>query len=215
MPNKDSNNRKKPQVVYLHGMQSSGRSVTVQRLQRSLPHHDVIAPDIPVPPEVAVTELRRLASMLRPDAVVVGTSMGGMYAQLFRGFKRILINPSFHTSRNLSNHLGERLEFHNPRLDGVKDFEVNKKLLKKYEKLESQQFDPKFGISSPRPGVDENSLVVGFFGTQDTVVNCREEFLSHYSDARDFEGGHRLDPNSTITLIVPEILGRNADSEHD
>lgn len=194
----------KRQVVYLHGLSSSGQSTTAQRLRRTLAKQEVISPDIPVQPEVAITELKRLASNLRPDAIIVGTSMGGMFAQLFRGFKRILINPSFHTSRHLREQIGHRLPFHNPRVDGAKDFDVSEKLVKKYEKLESQQFDPKFGISNGRP--DSPELVTAFFGTQDDVVNCKDEYLEHYSQAEDFEGGHRLDPNTTITLIVPKIL---------
>lgn len=195
---------KKRQVVYLHGLSSSGQSTTAQRLRRTLSKYEVISPDIPVQPEVAVTELKRLASLLRPDAIIVGTSMGGMFAQLFRGFRRILINPSFHTSRHLSEKTGQRLPFHNPRVDGSKDFEVTDKLVKKYQKLEEKQFDPKFGIIGKNP--DRPDLVSAFFGINDDVVNCKDEYLSHYGDAVDFEGGHRLDPNTTITLIVPKIL---------
>lgn len=194
----------KTQVVYLHGLSSSGQSTTAQRLRRTLAKQEVISPDIPVQPEVAVTELKRLAASLRPDAIIVGTSMGGMFAQLFRGFRRILINPSFHPSRHLREHIGSRLHFHNPRIDGAKDFEVSEKLVKKYEKLEARQFDPKFGISTAKS--DNPDLVIAYFGNQDTVVNCKEEYLEHYSKAEDFDGGHRLDPNTTITLIVPKIL---------
>lgn len=195
---------KKRQVVYLHGLSSSGQSTTAQRLRRTLSKQEVISPDIPVQPEVAVTELRRLASMLRPDAIIVGTSMGGMFAQLFRGFQRILINPSFHPSRHLKEKVGQRLPFHNPRKDGLTDFEVSDKLVKKFEKLEAQQFDKKFGIIGKNP--DDPSQVCAFFGTRDTVVNCKDEYLEHYGNAVDFDGEHRLDPNSTITLIVPKIL---------
>ena len=92
---------KKQQVVYLHGLQSSGQSTTAQRLRRTLPKHEVISPDLAVQPDVALSQLRKLATTLRPDAIIVGTSMGGFFAQLFRGFNRILINPSFHVSRKL------------------------------------------------------------------------------------------------------------------
>lgn len=185
-------------------MSSSGQSTTAQRLRRTLSKFEVISPDIPVQPEVAITELKRLATMLKPDAIIVGTSMGGMFAQLFRGFRRILINPSFHTSVHLREKIGQRLPFHNPRKDGLKDFEVTEKLVKKYEKLEGQQFDPKFGIKGKN--ADAKDQVYAYFGEHDDVVNCREEYLSHYGQAEMFDGGHRLDPNTTITLIVPRIL---------
>ncbi len=73
-------------VVYLHGMGSSDSRRPLGVLDRSLPaSYEVIAPDIPVQPELAMTALRKLADTLDPDDVVVGTSMGGMYAQLFKG----------------------------------------------------------------------------------------------------------------------------------
>lgn len=192
-------------AVYLHGMGSSGSSATAQRLRRSLPNSiEVLSPDIPVQPELAVSFLRRLATQLDPDDIVIGTSMGGMYAQLFRGWRRILVNPSFHTSRHLSEKTGQRLPFHTPRQDGAVDFEVTPKLVKKYEKLESDQFKPGFGFMNRRHK-DDPEQVTGFFGTRDTVVDCREEFSARFPDAREFDGEHRLDPDTTLNLIVPEI----------
>ena len=185
-------------------MGRSGLSATARRLDRSLPGgYEVIAPDIPVQPELAVTALKRLATMLSPDDVIVGTSMGGMYAQLFKGWRRLLINPSFHTSLHLKEKTGQRMEFHTPRRDGAIDFEVTPKLVKKYEALEAKQFDPKFGIFNGRK--DSQDLVTAFFGTRDTTVNCKEEYLQHFSRYRDFDGEHRLDPDTIINLIVPEI----------
>lgn len=193
-------------AVYLHGLGSSGSSATAQRLRRSLPNSiEVLSPDIPVQPEMAISFLRRFAAQhLGPDDIIVGTSMGALYAQLFKGWRRILVNPSFHTSRHLAEKVGQRLPFHTPRQDGATDFEVNQKLIKKFEKLEADQFSPKFGIFNPRHK-DSPEQVTGFFGSRDTVVNCRPEFSEHFSDLREFDGEHRLDPDTTLNLIVPEI----------
>ena len=57
--------------------------------------------------------------------------------------------------------------------------------------------------------------MTALFGTMDTVVNGREEYLAHYTRMREFEGGHRLDPNTTITLVVPLILGEEPQEEKD
>lgn len=186
-------------------MGSSGQSATARRLERSLPGgYEVIAPDIPVQPEMAITALKRLASMLGPDDVIVGTSMGAMYARLFHGWRRILVNPSFHTSEHLKEKVGQRLPFHTPRKDGATDFEVSAKLIKKFEALEAKQFDPKFGIFGK--GKDSADQVMAFFGTRDTTVNCKEEYLRHHSRFSDFEGEHRLDPDTIISLVIPEII---------
>lgn len=193
-------------VVYLHGMGSSGSSATARRLQRTLPAgYEVISPDIPVQPEMALSMLKKLATTLSDNDVIVGTSMGGMYAQLFKGWKRLLINPSFHTSVHLAERIGTRMEFHTPRQDGIKDFEVTQKLVKKYENMEAKQFDPKFGFLN-KNRKDSPELVTAFFGLHDTTVNCKPEYLSHYTKYHDFEGEHRVDPDTLINLVVPEIV---------
>ena len=60
---------------------SSAASGTVKTLRELLPDFDVVAPDIPVDPVEALPFLRGLCMNEVPD-VVVGTSMGGMYAQM-------------------------------------------------------------------------------------------------------------------------------------
>lgn len=196
-------------VVYLHGMGSSGCSATARRLQRTLPAgYEVISPDIPVQPEMALSMLRKLASTLTDKDVIVGTSMGGMYAQLFKGWRRLLINPSFHTSVHLGEKIGTRMEFHTPRQDGIKDFEVTQKLVKKYENMESKQFDPKFGFFN-KTRKDSPELVTAFFGLHDTTVNCKPEYLQHFTKYHDFDGEHRVDPDTLINLVVPEIVNHD------
>lgn len=190
-------------IVYLHGFQSSGSSTTAQRLRRSLKGHEVLSPDIPVQPEQAMIALRNLARTLRRGDVVAGTSQGAFYAQLFRGWNRILVNPSFHSSAVMRRNLGRRLEFHNERKDGATSFEVTERMIKKMEEVEARQFDPKFGFIAPWG--DDPSTVQAFFGVNDTVVNCKDEYLEHYTAYTDFEGGHRLDPDTTLGLILPAI----------
>ena len=85
-------------VIYFHGFGSSGEGSTVRTLSELLPDWTVIAPDIPVDPKEALPFLQELCAKEQPD-VVVGTSMGGMYAQQMRGFKRICVNPSFNISK--------------------------------------------------------------------------------------------------------------------
>jgi predicted esterase YcpF (UPF0227 family) len=91
-------------ILYLHGFGSSGASGTVELLRREFWNTDaahratVTAPDIPVDPAVAMPMLEALAYDEMPD-LVVGTSMGGMYAQQLRGFTRICVNPSFTISQ--------------------------------------------------------------------------------------------------------------------
>jgi len=190
-------------LVYLHGFRSSGQTATAKRLQKHLPWVEVISPDIALDPVIAISKLKTLAGTLGPDDIIVGTSMGAMFALLFRGRRRVLINPSLHPSRKMREFLGQTVEYFTPRQDKIQSFKVTEKLCKKYEDVEARLFDPKFGIMSGM--TEEDEKILAFFGTNDDTVDCRAEYLEHYTQARTFEGGHRLDPETTLNIIVPEI----------
>ena len=89
--------------MYLYGFGSSAASGTVKTLRELLPDFDVVAPDIPVDPIEALPFLRGLCMNEVPD-VVVGTSVGGMYAQQMRGYNRICVNPAFEMSKKSKMH---------------------------------------------------------------------------------------------------------------
>lgn len=181
-------------IVYFHGLSSSGNSRTGSQLRQLFPEVNVIAPDIPVFPSEALPALRGLLAKLDPkETVVVGTSMGGLYAQQMQGFRRILVNPGFHVSNHLKEALGENLPFFSPREDGATEFPVTEGLVSDFIAMEARQFD--------NAGGD----VIALFGTKDTTVNCKEEYLQYYSDYRDFEGEHRLSPENVENVVAPLI----------
>ena len=181
-------------IVYFHGLSSSGNSRTGNQLRQLFPEANVITPDIPVYPSEALPKLRELLAELDPrETVVVGTSMGGMYAQQMQGFRRILVNPGFHVSNHLKEELGKTLPFFSPREDGAADFLVTEELVNDFLEMETRQFD--------NAGGD----VIALFGTKDTTVNCKEEYLKYYSDFRDFDGEHRLSEENVENVLVPLI----------
>ena len=184
------------QIVYLHGLSSSGQSRTGKKLKELFPENNVITLDIPVSPREALPYLKRLISHCKPeDTVIIGTSMGGMYAQQLTGFKRILVNPAFHVSNTLKKHIGQKLPFFSPREDGKSEFDVTESLVKKFEEMEAGQFDN---------AIDPEN-VIALFGTRDTTVNCKDEYLKHYKDFIDFDGEHRLTDENIEEIIVPLI----------
>ena len=78
-------------LIYFHGFGSSAASGTIRTLRERLPDFEVIAPDIPVDPAEALPFLRELCEKEQPN-VVVGTSMGGMYAQQMFGINDTQVN---------------------------------------------------------------------------------------------------------------------------
>lgn len=186
----------KKTIVYFHGLSSSGNSRTGKKLKELFPNDKVLTPDIPVNPKEALPFLKRFVSNLDPDnTIIIGTSMGGMYAQQMTGFKRILVNPAFHVSNTLKKSIAQSLPFYSPREDGASSFEITVALVKEFQEMESKQFD---NASDP-----EN--VKALFGTRDTTVNCKEEYLQYYKDFDDFDGEHQLSPDNVENIVVPII----------
>lgn len=183
-------------ILYVHGLSSSGASSTVGNLKRLLSVEDtVIAPDLPIDPKKAVELLSQICKKEQPD-IIVGTSMGGMFAQKLRGYPKLLINPAFHVSGFMKNNIGI-LPFLNPRKDGVSQFEITEQLCADYEQLETTQF----------MNLDdfEKNNTFGLFGKYDMLVNCSNEFIQNYKFIRWFEGEHRLTTENIRQDVIPYI----------
>lgn len=188
-------------IIYFHGFASSGATGTAESLRRMLPEVQVISPDIPVDPSEALPYLRSLCEQEQPD-LIIGTSMGAMYAQQMFGFRKILVNPSFNMS-TLSKvfRTGEH-KFLNGRKDNAKTFKITKEIIQKQNMMERQQFK---GIT---PFDRENTY--GLFGIHDTTVNCYDLFKKYYTNAQRFDGEHHLNEKALRTAVVPlakTILG--------
>lgn len=183
-------------LIYFHGFGSSAQGSTVQTLRELLPDWTVVAPDIPVDPMDALPFLKDLCRREQPD-VVAGTSMGAMYAQQMRGFKRICINPAFYMSKYSKVLMEGTFEFFNPRRDGQQTYTITPEIIGHFADMESHQFD---GIPESDKGI-----VYGLFGDQDTTVNCEEFFLQHYNNVIHFHGEHRLNREVIENTLVPLI----------
>lgn len=185
----------KEKLVYVHGLSSSGVTGSAKNLQLCFPEYEVLAPDMPMDPIVALQLLKDICKKHRP-LVVVGTSMGGMFTQQLHGQKKILVNPAFRISELMRQDLGEH-PFINPRKDGVKTFTLTEELCEQYEAMEKLQFE---GITNY-----DRKYTYGLFGTKDTLVNCQAEFDAHYKNKVLFEGEHRLNMGVIVDYVVPLI----------
>jgi hypothetical protein len=184
-------------ILYVHGFGSSGQSGTVHRLRQVLPEAIVIAPDLPIHPEEALALLRQVCQTEQPD-LIIGTSMGGMYAEQLHGFDRILTNPAFRIADTMGEHgLTGKQQFFSPRQDGVQEFYVNKALVKEYRLVSDHNFE--------QVDADEQQHVFGLFGDKDPLVNTRELFLEHYPQCISFHGEHRMDDQSFMHSVLPVI----------
>ena len=193
-------------LIYFHGFASSGASGTVEMLRNLLPQATVIAPDIPVDPIEALPMLQQLCEDEHPD-IIVGTSMGGMYAQQMRGFLRICVNPAFNMSTNSSVLKTGTYKFHNGRKDNQKEFRITKDIIQHFNQMERQQFK---GIT---PFDLEHCY--GLFGINDPIIHTYDLFKKYYPHAIRFEGEHQLNEKvvkKTLIPLIKELLGERFDS---
>ena len=191
-------------VMYIHGFASAGSSGTATHLRNMLYEYgiEVIAPDVPVMPATALPYLRQVVSEQQPD-LIIGTSMGAMYAEQMYGIPRILVNPSFHMARHLTFQGMGRREFLNKRQDGAKDFKVDKEMIAQFKEVEKTTFS---GVTAA-----EKEIVWGLFGKNDKFVNCQPDFKKAYGSAhfRLFDGEHHLNDivlKKEIFPLIKQIL---------
>ena len=184
--------KKKKTIVYLHGFGSTGMSSTGAYLAKKVPQYRVLTPDIPVDPTEALPFLRQYCEDNKAD-LVIGTSMGGMYAMQLYDFRRICVNPAFCMSKLINVGI---FQYFIPTQTGETQFTITPEIIEHFRDMESHLFD---GLT------DENRRQCwGFFGNEDDVVNCRHEFLQQfYPNVIDFHGGHRLNNAVLRDVIIP------------
>lgn len=187
-------------ILYLHGFASSGNSGTAKEIQACLPHCKVISPDLPINPREALDVIRNVKSANRID-IVIGTSMGALLTLFTNCRNIIVVNPSFHVSQMMKRRLGEAeavtIPFFKKRENSETEFVLTRSIANSYSNLESNAF-----MQSQL----EADNILGIFGTDDDVVDCKDEFLTHSLNIRYFKGGHRLNKEAVEEVVVPSIL---------
>lgn len=184
-------------LLYIHGFASSGNSGTAAEIQQLLPETKVYSPDLPIDPNEAYDMLCKLVDEEEID-VVVGTSMGGMFANLLNSVPTVLVNPSFHVSHSMRKKIGI-VPFFKKRADGATEFEVTEELCDAYENLERRQF-AFFHERNTGP-------TYALFGDEDNVINCKDEYTKYYGvNYMMFPGGHRLTSDVIRRNLIPAIV---------
>ena len=181
-------------IVYFHGYGSSSQSNSATCLTKYMPGFNVIAPDIPVDPAEALPFLKSYCAKNKVD-LIIGTSMGGMYAMQMTDYPRICVNPALHMSQVKDVIQVGTFERFQPTADGQTHFTITEEIIRNFKDMEQHQFD---GITS-----ENQSLCWGFFADGDTLVNCKNEFAQHFTNVFDFHGEHRMNDQVICDVIIP------------
>ncbi|MBQ4395722.1 MAG: hypothetical protein II825_10575 [Paludibacteraceae bacterium] len=171
-------------ILFLHGFYASGQCVPAVALREAFAGRaDVLTPDLPMHPQVALRFIRELIDNEKPD-LLVGNSCGAFYAQMIApvvGIPALLGNPHFRMSEFLKQRIGQH-EYKSPRKDGKQSFVIDEALVKEFVALEATQFN-----NCDSQFCDH---VWGLFGEQDTLAHFEPLFLKHYNRSFHFPGGH-------------------------
>lgn len=192
-------------ILYIHGFGSAGSTGTATIMRNLLYEKEVrvISPDVPTSPAEALPFLKSFVEQEQPD-LIIGTSMGGFYAEQLRGYKRILVNPSFHMARLLTFRGLGNYEFQNKRQDGADKFKVDKQMIAEFKEIEKLSFK---GLT-----VEDKGNVWGMFGRNDPTVHTQDDYTKVYGKDHFivFEGEHRLNDKilkHDVLPIINKILG--------
>src|SRR4051812_26538836 len=105
-------------LIYIHGFNSSPASFKARVLQERLSargrRDEFMAPALPHSPAAAAGALDALAGQ-HPQAVLVGSSLGGFYATWLaerHGLRAVLVNPAVRPYELLAGHVGRQKNFH-------------------------------------------------------------------------------------------------------
>lgn len=107
-------------IVYIHGFNSSSASVKARMLQEALLRldrgHELLAPDLPHMPGLALQKLEQeIARLGTRQVVLIGSSLGGHYATWLvekLGVRAVLVNPAVNPHLLLASCLGPQKNLH-------------------------------------------------------------------------------------------------------
>ena len=152
-------------ILFLHGFFASGQCVPAVALREAFEGRiEVLTPDLPIHPQMALEEIRNICDREHPD-LLVGNSCGSLYAQMLApivGIPALLGNPHFRMTAFLKERIGSH-EYKAPRKDGNQQFIIDKSLIQEFAELETVQFrycNPYY-----------KDKVWGLFGEQDTLAH--------------------------------------------
>jgi predicted esterase YcpF (UPF0227 family) len=184
-------------ILFLHGFFASGQCVPAQALRESFEGRaEVLTPDLPIHPKVAVSLIRELINCEKPD-LLIGNSCGSFYAQMVApvvGIPALLGNPHFQMTDFLKQRIGKH-QYKSPRKDGNQNFIIDESLIEEFAELEAKQFD----CCTP----SSKDCIWGLFGEQDTLAHFEPLFLEHYCQSFHFPGGHTPTAEEVRMWYVP------------
>ncbi|MBR2260965.1 MAG: alpha/beta fold hydrolase [Paludibacteraceae bacterium] len=183
------------EILFLHGMASSGKSDIVDYLRKYLPDMKVWAPDLSIDPQIAFPQID---SFLKEHSIdlLIGHSLGGFMAQKYRGIPKILLNPSLGMTY-MYLFQGDN-KYKSVRENGIQIWHVDKRMCQQYKEMERTEFDD---LTK-----EEDELTVGMFGRYDFMTRMSAHwFRQHYTHRHFMPGWHNPPEVAIRDYVVKEV----------
>lgn len=203
MPDRERDNSKI--IRYIHGLGSTANSHTVQLLRKYLPENfDVIAEDVDIRPQYAKRDVERYIMC----DVIIGSSLGGFYAQEGHSRSKILINPALDPAPILKEKIGcGTYEYFDKRRDGIQTYTLDDRWFEELEEVH-QQIDSDFERQYFHDEMYESTYI--FLGRNDPLVLYKDiepELKKHYNEEhiRFVDMEHRVSEGFVKDILAPFI----------
>jgi predicted esterase YcpF (UPF0227 family) len=187
-------------ILYLHGIGSGAESNTACQLIEYFKNTDVqvIAPELPVKPKEAFDYIQTIQKQEKPN-IVIGTSLGGLYARFLHGPIKILVNPVLN-AEDIVKAVGYGTHnFVTTRTDNSLVYEIDNVFISQLSELIAEQ--SKF--------VDDEleNETYGLFGTQDSVVSNYNAYVALYGGKQFYQisAEHRLSNKNIQEELIPLV----------
>lgn len=175
-------------ILYVHGLGSSGNSETAVKLENIFVQHKVFHPDIPLDPNEAILFIKDFV-LTNNINVIIGTSLGSFYSKFVDGPFKILINPAL--PGDIMQFIPGKYKYYSKREDSIDTYFLDKNYYDKLNNLEA-----KFNYNN-----SEQSFII--LGTNDSVCN-NFEYFNHANYPIYFieDMGHRVNDSGIDCIIT-------------
>ena len=166
-------------LLYIHGFGSCGRGNKIDCLRGYFGADEVLAPDLPPDPEAAMALLEGLIAV-HPVDLLVGSSLGGYYAEWLNGQHQIpsvLINPSTDPFHTLASLIGPNHDWCSGEI-----------FYWRYEHLQKLQL-----FRRSQPELDERYLVLLQTGDETLDYRLAAKRYSDFDVVIETGGNHRFE----------------------
>ena len=176
-------------IVYIHGFNSSPASFKARLLRERLAAlgraDEFVAPALPHSPAAAAQLLEGLARQ-PPQAVLVGSSLGGYYATWLAekcGLRAVLVNPAVRPYELLAGYVGPQKNLHT-----AEDYDFTAQHVDELRALEIDAITPQRYLLMVETGdevLDYRRAVEKYRGAQQLVIEGGDHGFSDFANHLD------------------------------